>query len=109
MFAVASVKVRVATTLAQARRALSECAADVIISEENLPEISGTDFLHDAAETCPQSYCVLVTGEPIMVKAIRDVSSGHIHVFVPSPWTVENIRHVLELAEMQFRSGRKRH
>ena len=102
-------EIRPLTTLSEARRALTECATDVIISEQNVPDISGLDFLREAAETCPRSYRVMLTGEPVLAEAIREVSTGVIHVFIPKPWTVENMRQVLDLAEMQFRSLRKSH
>lgn len=101
--------VRVATTLSEARRTLEERAADVIISEQDLPEIRGTDFLREAAATCPASYRVMLTGDIITGDAIREVSTGVIHIFIPKPWTAENMRKAVELAEMQFRLQSRPH
>ncbi|MBA3242033.1 MAG: response regulator, partial [Acidobacteria bacterium] len=57
-----SYDVRVATTVAEARRALANCDFDIIISDHKMPEIDGTEFLLEAAAACPKSFRVLLTG-----------------------------------------------
>lgn len=41
---------------------LAECAADLIISDQIMPEIDGTDFLREAALVCPGSVRILLSG-----------------------------------------------
>ena len=45
----------------------------------------------------------MLTGDVVMGEAIRDVSAGFIYIFIPKPWTVENMRQAMEFAELQFR------
>src|SRR4051812_23557898 len=54
--------VRTATTLVEARRMLTQRPADIVISDQSMPEIKGTDFLREVAATYPSSYRVLLTG-----------------------------------------------
>ena len=42
--------VRTATTVAEARLLLSEDPADVVVSDRLMPDIDGTNFLHEVAE-----------------------------------------------------------
>src|SRR5690349_217557 len=55
-------EVRTAATLREARRMLSERQADIIISDQAMPEISGTEFLAEVAREYPRSYRIMLTG-----------------------------------------------
>jgi DNA-binding NtrC family response regulator len=102
--------VRTATTLAEARRILSEQGADIIISDQRMPEISGTEFLGEVAEKYPSSYRVMLTGSITVGEAIPEITSGVVHLFLSKPWTEENLRRMLEKASLHFdmRRARKR-
>jgi|ERR1043165_317526 DNA-binding NtrC family response regulator len=93
--------VRVAARLSEARRMLSERPADVIISDQNMPEISGTEFLAEAAKEYPRSYRVMLTGSMLAGEAIPEILSGIVQFFIPKPWTEEEMRRALERAGLQ--------
>lgn len=88
--------VRVAATLAEARRLLAECVPDIIISDQKMPEIEGTEFLREAAAACPGSFRVLLTGAITVGEVLPQVTSGLIHLFAPKPWSREEMREALE-------------
>lgn len=90
--------VRTAATLAEARRALDERPADIVISDQSMPEIAGTEFLSEVASKYPSSYRVLLTGSISLGQVIPEVGSGLIHLFVPKPWTEHDMRQMLERA-----------
>ena len=94
--------VRTATTPAEARRMLAERSADIVISDQTMPGIKGTDFLSEVAALHPSSYRVLLTGSIHLVEVIPEVSAGLIHLFVPKPWTTELMRQMLERASLHF-------
>ncbi|MCA1613676.1 MAG: response regulator, partial [Acidobacteria bacterium] len=91
-------EVRVASTLAEARRALARRPADIVISDQMMPEISGTEFLREVARSHPASYRVLLTGGMLVGDAIGEIMSGIVHAFALKPWTEEEKRRVLERA-----------
>ena len=93
-----SYDVRVATTLAEARRVLSACAPDIIISDQKMPEIEGTEFLREAAAACPESFRVLLTGAITVGEVLPEVGSGVVEFFAPKPWSEEEMRETLERA-----------
>jgi DNA-binding NtrC family response regulator len=89
-----------ATTLSEARRLLAEHPADIIISDQSMPEIKGTDFLIEVANTQPSSYRVLVTGNFTVGDAITEIGTGIVHVFIAKPWTFDNMCRALGRARL---------
>lgn len=93
--------VRTATTLSEARRMLSEHPADIIISDQNMPELSGTEFLSEVAREYPASYRVMLTGSMLAGDAIPEILSGIVQLFITKPWTDQDMRQALERAGLQ--------
>ena len=94
--------VRTAATLDEARRMLAEQPADIIISDQKMPEISGSDFLMEVARAHPSSYRVLLTGSVGFAQVIPEIGGGIIHYFAPKPWTQQDMRQMLERAVVHF-------
>jgi DNA-binding NtrC family response regulator len=94
--------VRTASVLAEARRMLSERAADIVISDQNMPEISGKEFLSEAAKLYPASFRIMLTGAMMAGEAIPEIMSGVIQLFVTKPWSRANMQQVLERACAQI-------
>jgi DNA-binding NtrC family response regulator len=101
--------VRTASTLAEARRMLAEHPADIIISDQTMPEITGTEFLREAALTRPSSYRVLLTGSIGFAQVMPEIGTGIIHFFAPKPWAQQDMREMLERAIMHFDELDKAH
>ncbi|HST53883.1 MAG TPA: response regulator [Pyrinomonadaceae bacterium] len=93
-------EVRTAATLAEARRALDEAAFDVIISDLSMPEISGTAFLRETAQTHPESYRVMLTGHAYVGDVVGEIAAGVVRFFVPKPWNALTMRQVFERARL---------
>jgi DNA-binding NtrC family response regulator len=81
-------EVRTATTLSEARRLLAEHPVDIVISDQSMPEIKGTDFLIEVAAAQPSSYRVLLTGTITVGDAFTEIGAGIVHLFITKPWTV---------------------
>jgi two-component system response regulator HupR/HoxA len=96
--------VRTAINLAEARRMLSERPANIIISDQNMPEISGKEFLAEAARDFPQSYRVMLTGSMMAGDTIPEILSGIIHFFIPKPWTAQDMQTMLERADVYLKT-----
>ena len=90
--------VRVSTTPDEARRMLAECAADIIISDQRMPEIEGMDFLREAMQACPASFRILLTGEVHIGEVMNEIREGLLHAFLTKPWTEMRMREMLERA-----------
>ena len=94
--------VRTAMTLSDARRMLAERPADVVISDQRMPEIDGSDFLREVAEILPSSYRVMLTGSAMISDVIYEISTGTVNLFVAKPWTEQNMRQMLNRAFASF-------
>jgi DNA-binding NtrC family response regulator len=91
-------EVRTATTLSEARRLLTEHPVDIVISDQSMPEIKGTDFLVEVAAAQPLSYRVLLTGNITVGDAFTEIGAGIVHLFITKPWTVGYMSKALERA-----------
>lgn len=92
--------VRTVATSVEAHRLLSECPAEIVVSDQLMPGISGTEFLREVAERYPDSCRVLLTGTTMVGSVIREISEGIIHLFVRKPWFEQDMREALERASM---------
>jgi len=95
-------EVRTATTLAEARHMLSEQSANIIISDQSMPEISGTEFLSEVAKLYPSSFRIMLTGSMLAGEAIPEISSGLVQLFVTKPWDNQTMRQMLERASLHL-------
>lgn len=93
--------VRTTPTAAEARRALSERPADIVISDQTMPEITGTKFLAEVARDYPRSYRVILTGSMVVGEAIPELGSGLVHLFLAKPWSYAGMSAALERAGVE--------
>jgi DNA-binding NtrC family response regulator len=97
-------EVRIATTPTEAHVLLFARPADIVISDQLMPEIKGTEFLRQVAAQYPASYRVLLTGGVVVGNVVHEVGMGIVHLFVPKPWTEQSIRQMLERASIHRES-----
>jgi two-component system, NtrC family, response regulator HupR/HoxA len=88
--------VRTASTPEDARRMLAARPADVVISDESMPDISGKAFLAEVADAYPSAYRVLLTGSLTVGGALHEISRGVVQAFVAKPWNRDDIQRVME-------------
>lgn len=101
--------VRTAVTPGEARAVFAGCAPDIIISDQRMPEIEGTEFLREAARRCPESFRVLLTGALTVGSVLPEVTSGVINLFLPKPWTSAEMDDALERAAAWLELRRQTH
>ena len=90
--------VRTAATVEEARRSLRERPADIVISDQVMPNVEGTRFLREVAEKYPDSCRVLLTGGVTVGEVLREVGVGVVQFFISKPWDEGSMRQVLERA-----------
>ncbi len=95
--------VRTATTSTEAHILLSERPAEIVISDQYMPEISGTEFLRAVAEKHPESCRVLLTGNTLVGTVMREIADGIVHLFVTKPWTEQSMAQALERASLYIK------
>ena len=67
----------------------SDCEFDLLISDYAMPHLSGTEFLREARELCPDVPALIITGyaEPIASATARKASKSCSSPSPPTPWT----------------------
>ncbi|MFC1592407.1 response regulator [Candidatus Omnitrophota bacterium] len=82
-----------AGTAAEAWAKLKEVGgADLVISDNRLPDISGIDFLVKVRQLFPDSIRILVTGYPGLDSAIEAINKGQVYRYIPKPWENEELK-----------------
>ncbi len=95
-------EVFIASSVEEAHEILSTQGADIIISDQSMPGITGTEFLCEVAQQYPQSFRIMLTGQMLIGEAIPELSSGVVHLFITKPWTEFEMRRMLERASLNF-------
>jgi DNA-binding NtrC family response regulator len=95
-------EVFIASTAREALDLLSEHEVDIVISDQSMPDMSGTEFLCEVAQKYSRSFRIMLTGEMLIGEAIPELSSGIVHVFITKPWQEDDLRRTLERASLNF-------
>lgn len=66
--------------------------ADLIISDNKLPAISGIDFLTKVKQSYPDTIRMLLTGYPDLESALKAINNGQLYRFITKPWENEDLK-----------------
>ncbi len=74
----------------------------LIISEQRMPEMSGTTFLSKVKEKYPDIIRTVLTGYT-EIDTIKDaINDGHIYKFILKPWNDDNIKNEIKKSLEQY-------
>lgn len=80
----------------------------VIISDQRMPEVTGTELLRRAAKWSPNSMRILLTGYADLAAVIDSINEGEIFRYLTKPWNNEEIKIVVQKAtEIALKSNKK--
>ena len=71
---------------------LRENRVDLILSDHNMPGLSGVEFLRQSREIQPDSIRMLITGRGDMDVVLQAINLGHVYKFFTKPWEDEDVR-----------------
>ncbi len=60
-------------------------SVDVIVADESMPGMSGTELLAWAARECPEVVRIVLTGHATAATAIRAINEGAVYRFFTKP------------------------
>gem|GEM_PF-2320304 len=86
--------------------AITEQQIDIIfiLSDYQMPKMTGEEFLRSAKKRYPKVSCVMLSGQANEVAVEKLVDEGLLDVFIAKPWTeeklFETVRHVLKDSDL---------
>ena len=95
-----------ATTEAQeAFQLLAENDVQVIISDQRMPEISGTEFLSQVKDIYPETIRIVLSGFTDLKSVTDAINEGAIYKFLTKPWEDDQLRQNVREAFMHQSAG----
>lgn len=64
---------------------------DVIVSDQRMPGMIGSEFLREACKLSPRAMRILLTGYSDMQAILRSINEGEVFRFVNKPWSNEEL------------------
>jgi two-component system, probable response regulator PhcQ len=102
-------RVLVASSGQKALKVLARFKVDVVVSDERMPGMAGSDFLGEVCREYPRTVRLLLTGQASVEAAMRAVNEGQIFRFLAKPLApselVQNVRSAMALAELLAAPG----
>lgn len=87
---------------------LSENKVDIILCDQQMPEMTGVELLKFAKSIQPDAIRILITGSSDMNVAISAINEGNIFYFFTKPWKNEEVVSVIEKSLLQKREKEKK-
>jgi len=69
-----------------------ESAVDVIMSDQRMPQMTGTVFLRQAREISPDSIRIVLSGYTDLESVTNAINEGAVYKFLTKPWDDEILR-----------------
>jgi DNA-binding NtrC family response regulator len=103
-------QVHIATSGAQALKVLDDHAIDVVVSDEQMPSITGSELLGIVRQRYPQTLRIILTGQASLDAAIRAINEGEVYRFLTKPCSPVDlaltIQRALQLRNLARHSAR---
>jgi FixJ family two-component response regulator len=85
-------RVLCASSGAQGLDVLQREAVAVVISDQRMPEMTGTEFLSEVKRRFPETMRVILSGFAEISSVVEAINDGEIHKFVAKPWDDADLR-----------------
>jgi len=83
---------------------MAQQEVNVVISDQRMPKMSGTEFLKRVKEEYPDAIRIILTGYTDVDSITESINQGHIYKFFLKPWNDQNllleIRQAIEQYEL---------
>ena len=80
----------------------------VIISDQRMPLMNGTEFLSKTVERFPETIRILLTGYTDVEDLVEAINSGKVFKYITKPWNPENLKAVVQQAADTYRVLKQR-
>ncbi len=80
----------------------------VIISDQRMPEMNGTEFFGLTVECFPDTIRILLTGFTDVEDLVEAINSGQVFRYITKPWKPDQLRSLVDQATQTYRLVKKR-
>ncbi|MDR3556897.1 MAG: response regulator [Syntrophobacteraceae bacterium] len=91
----------------QALEILSSQSFDVVVSDEMMPGMSGSELLGVVCDRYPETIRIMLTGHPDLDTALRAINRGHIYRFLIKPCSAVELGVTIKQALQQRQLSRQ--
>jgi CheY-like chemotaxis protein len=70
----------------------------VIISDQRMPEMKGTEFLSKTVPTFPDTMRIILTGFTDVEDLVEAINSGQVYKYITKPWDPSELKSVVQRA-----------
>ncbi|MBL3558455.1 MULTISPECIES: EAL domain-containing protein [Marinobacter] len=92
------------TSVKEAFSLLAANQVQVIVSDQRMPEMSGTDFLSEVKAIHPETVRIVLSGYTDLKSVTDAINEGAIYKFLTKPWDDKQIREHIQQAFLYYRA-----
>jgi response regulator RpfG family c-di-GMP phosphodiesterase len=81
---------------------LAENKVHVVLSDQRMPEMNGTEFLKEVKKRYPDILRIILTGYTDVDSISEAINEGHIYKFFLKPWNDQNLKLEIRQAMEQY-------
>ncbi len=75
---------------------LKENPVKVVVSDQRMPQMSGTEFLAQVRDLYPDTVRIVLSGYAEADAIVGSINRGEVYRFISKPWEDENLRSVIQ-------------
>lgn len=99
-----SYRVLAASNVAEAFELLATCDVQVILSDQRMSDMSGTEFLGRVRQLYPDTMRLVLSGYTDLATVTEAINGGQIYRFLTKPWDDDKLREHIRQAFMAHES-----
>ena len=81
---------------------LEKESVQVVISDQKMPEMTGTEFLQNVKKLHPDTIRVVLSGDADLGIIVDAINKGEVYRFQPKPWNDEELKAIIRQCFDQY-------
>lgn len=86
---------------------MKQGSISLVIADQKMPEMSGTEFLQKVKESYPDTIRIILTGYADIKASVEAINKGEVYKYISKPWSTMDIRHTVQQALNQYNLRKK--
>jgi response regulator RpfG family c-di-GMP phosphodiesterase len=95
-------RILTATSGADGLEILKDNDVHLVVTDQRMPEMSGTEFLAKVKENHPEVIRIVLSGYTEVDSITESINKGHIYKFMLKPWNDQNVKLEIKQALEQY-------